>query len=89
MIVRQFRLLLLTKEIVQDGGNAVTVSRKLKVQGFVSDKLLTQTRTFSLDELVIIYHQLLEIDEKFKTGGMEADLNLDLLIDSVTREDFR
>ncbi len=80
MIVRQFRLLLLTREVLDGGGDRADVIRELKVYPFVADKLLAQVRNFSLPVLEAIYHRLLDRDEAIKTGKIPGDLALDTLI---------
>jgi DNA polymerase III subunit delta len=84
MVVRQFRLLLLTKEIMENGGGENEVARLLKVPSFVAGKLVLQARKFSLISLEAIYRRLLEIDADFKSGEVEAGLALDSLIADLT-----
>jgi DNA polymerase-3 subunit delta len=85
MIVRQFRLLLLGREILEKGGDAREIARRLEVKPFVANKVAVQARKFPQPELEEIYHRLLEIDVAVKTGIMDVDLNVDLLIEAVTR----
>jgi DNA polymerase III subunit delta len=80
MIVRQFRLLLEAREIMDDGGNAEDVAKTLHQHPFVARKVTEQARHFDLPTLAAIYHQLLMIDVDSKTGQMEGDVALDILI---------
>jgi DNA polymerase-3 subunit delta len=80
MIVRQFRLILQAREILDGGGNANDVARILNQLNFVAQKISAQARKFTLSDLEAIYHQLLKIDVDGKTGGMPADIALDVLI---------
>jgi len=80
MIVRQFRLLILAREIIEDGGDKDNVTKILKLHPYVAQKVTGQARQFDLSTLESIYHQLLKIDVDGKTGEMDADLALDILI---------
>ena len=84
MVVRQFRLLLLAREVLDGGGNKADVIRDLKIHPFVADKLLGQVRRFDLHTLEMIYHRLLDLDEAIKTGEIPADLALDTLVAALT-----
>lgn len=80
MIIRQFRLLIQTREILDGGGNEGDVTRLLNIHPYVAEKIFQQSQKFNLSSLEEIYHQLLEIDLGEKTGGMPGDLALDVLI---------
>jgi len=86
MIVRQFRLLLQTREILDEGGSKSVVAKKLHQQYFVVEKLVEQAASFDLRMLEGIYHQLLEIDLNAKTGQMELDIALDVLIAQLANQ---
>jgi DNA polymerase III subunit delta len=80
MIVRQFRLLLEAREIMDDGGNADDVANLVHQHPFVARKVTEQASRFDLLSLEAIYHQLLKIDVDSKTGQMDGDVALDVLI---------
>ncbi len=84
MIVRQFRLLLLTREILDHNGMEADIAKRLKLHPFVARKIAAQARHFSQSQLDTIYHLLLEVDSQTKTGFMDVDLNIDLLIAEIT-----
>jgi DNA polymerase-3 subunit delta len=84
MIVRQFRLLLLSREILDQNGGEKEITQKLKTHPYVSGKIASQARQFSQSQLEGIYHRLLEIDSDLKTGVMSGDLSVDILIAEVT-----
>ncbi len=84
MIVRQFRLLLLTKELQDSGYRENDIASELKTYPFVVRKLTPQTRNFSIENLEAIYRRLLEIDEAIKTGKIEGDVALDTLVTALT-----
>ena len=80
MIIRQFRLLLLAREVLDNRGGEAEAMKALGVQPFVARKALNQARGFNMPRLEMIYHRLLEIDEGAKTGRMPLDVALDLLV---------
>jgi len=84
MVVRQFRLLVQTREVVDKGGREMDVVRELKISPFVAGKLVPQSRHFTQKQLEGIYRVLLEMDEAVKTSQIEADLALDMLFMSLT-----
>jgi len=85
MMVRQFRLLLQTREILDENGSSTQVAKEVSEVRFqfVADKLVRQARRFTLSQLKMIYHHLLEIDEQMKTGQAPAGLLLELFVSSL------
>jgi DNA polymerase-3 subunit delta len=83
MIVRQFRLLLLAREVLDGGGGEAQASKALGSPPFVARKVLGQARGFTIQRLEQIYHRLLEIDLAAKTGRMPLDLAMDVLVVEV------
>ena len=77
MVVRQFRLLLQAREVLDRRGN---VQAELKQHPFVVKKLTAQARHFSISTLEAIYRRLLVIDEEAKNGKTALDLALDILV---------
>jgi DNA polymerase-3 subunit delta len=80
MVIRQFRLLLLTREVLDARGGKDEVASALGVHPFVAEKTTGQARAFTLPVLERIYHKLLEIDEGVKTSQLTLDLALDTLV---------
>lgn len=80
MIVRQFRLLLMTKIYMKQGGSPAGLADAISVHPYAARKLPGQARKFSLAQLEAIYRQLLEYDLQIKTGRIEPVLALDLLV---------
>ncbi len=80
MVIRQFRLLLQAREIIEARGGSLQVQQALGLHEFVAGKVTEQARRFSLSVLEAIYHKLLEIDEGAKTSQVPLDLALDTLI---------
>ncbi len=85
MILRQFRLLLLTREILEGGGGPPQVQNELLLHEFVAQKMTAQARRFSLTELESIYRNLLAIDEDAKTGQVPLEVALDALVARLAR----
>jgi DNA polymerase III subunit delta len=80
LVVRQFRLLTLARDVIDSGGTLQEVTEVLGVHPYVAEKSFTQARNFSMDTLKGIYHRLLAMDEAAKSGGMPLDASLDILI---------
>jgi DNA polymerase III subunit delta len=85
MVVRQFRLLIQAREILDGRGNQSDVARLLGVHPFVAEKAAQQAARFSIESLEHIYHKLLKIDEGVKTSQVTLDLALDTLVVELTR----
>jgi DNA polymerase-3 subunit delta len=57
MIIRQFRLLLLAREIIDARGSPADAVRELNLHPYVADKIMGQARRFSMPVLTGIYHR--------------------------------
>ena len=84
MVVRQFRLLIQAREILDGRGTKEDVARALSVHPFVAEKAAQQAARFSIESLEAVYHRLLNIDESVKTGQMTLDLAMDTLVVELT-----
>jgi len=84
MIVRQFRLILLAREVLEQDGSDGGAAKALKLHPFVAEKITAQARRFSLETLEAIYRRLLEIDEAIKTGQVEFEVALDAFVAGIT-----
>jgi DNA polymerase-3 subunit delta len=85
MVIRQFRLLIQAREILDARGNQTDVARALGIHPFVAEKTTQQAARFSIESLEYIYHKLLAIDEGVKTSQITLDLALDTLVVELTR----
>ncbi|MEW6286804.1 MAG: DNA polymerase III subunit delta [Chloroflexota bacterium] len=85
MVVRQFRLLLQAREILDGRGGKDDVARALGVHPFVAEKTAQQAAHFSMETLEAVYRRLLKIDEGVKTSQVTLDLALDTLVVELTR----
>jgi DNA polymerase III subunit delta len=80
MVIRQFRLLLQAREMLDERATVPDVQNALGLHEFVAQKVCNQAGRFSMPVLETIYHKLLEIDEDAKTSQVSLDLALDTLI---------
>jgi DNA polymerase-3 subunit delta len=83
MVVRQFRLLIQTKELAQLGCQQSEIANRLNIHGFVAGKVMQQSHNFDSAQLEEIYAHLLEIDVGAKTGRTELITELSLLVAGV------
>ncbi len=86
MVVRQFRLLLLARELLNGGQGPQQIAAELNVPGFVAQKIAQQARNFDLSALETVYRHLLNVDEAIKTGRSDAETALDTLIASLAAQ---
>lgn len=80
MIVRQFRLLIQAREIVDARGMVQDVIEALHVHPFVAEKAFKQAGRFPMKSLEAIYRRLLKMDESAKTSAMPLDLSLEMFV---------
>jgi DNA polymerase III subunit delta len=80
MVVRQFRLLIIARETMDDGGGQTAVVEALGIHPYAAEKVYNQARAFRMQSLEVIYHRLLQIDEDAKTSQVPLDLALDMFI---------
>lgn len=87
MIIRQFRLLLLTKEHLASGGSRDRneIARVIGAHPFAAEKLSQQSRRFTISQIEQIYRTLHDYDVKMKTGRIDPQLALDLLIAGLAK----
>lgn len=85
MVVRQFRLLIQAREILDGRGNQDDIARALGIHPFVAEKTTQQARRFSIESLESIYRKLLKIDEGVKTSQVTLELAMDMLVVELTR----
>lgn len=85
MIVRQYRILLQVKELMQQGLDRDAIAKKIKLHPFPTKKAMAQARQYSPQQLNSIYDRLLDTDVAIKTGQIEANLALDILVVELAR----
>lgn len=80
MVIRQFRLLLQAREVIDARGMVPDVQEALGVHPFVAEKVYGQAKRIPMVMLESIYHRLLLMDESAKNGQVTLDLALDIFV---------
>jgi DNA polymerase-3 subunit delta len=88
LIVRQFRLLVMTRDHLDQGGGSQggVIAKAVGVHPFAAGKLATQARRFRAQQLDAILKRLQRYDQDMKTGRIQPRLALDLLATSLASE---
>lgn len=84
MIVRQYRLMLQARELLDARQPDSEVAKILGLHPFPAGKICAQARNFSITTLERIYRRLLDYDADIKTGALEPAVALDTLVTSLT-----
>ncbi len=89
MIVRQFRLLLQVRELLDDNKGLADISKEIPEirASLVAEKMFRQARRYTLQQLKAIYRQLLQIDQSLKTSQISPELAFDLLVVELSRKE--
>ncbi len=82
MIVRQFRLLIQVREVLDEGLNP---AQELHLYPSMANNLTNQARRFDMADLQLIYHRLLETDEAVKSSQIPVELALETFIVELAR----
>ncbi len=85
MIVRQYRILLQVKDYVGRGMRKDEIASAIHLHPYPTSKAMTQSRNYTPRQLESIYDRLLETDVAIKTGKLEANLALDMLVVELAR----
>jgi len=85
MIVRQYRILLQVKDYAERGLRKGEIASALKLHPYPTQKAMSQARNYTPRQLESIYDRLLETDVAIKTGKLEANLALDMLVVELAR----
>jgi DNA polymerase-3 subunit delta len=80
MIARQFRLLIQAKELKDEGATPRDVAQALRLHPFPARKLYHQATHFTAAQLEAVHRHLLDADVAIKSGQLEAEVALDLLV---------
>jgi DNA polymerase-3 subunit delta len=84
MVVRQFRLLIQVRWMMDHGSNEQEIIARLKLHPFVAQKVRGQARQFTPNQLRTAYQMLSDSDLAIKRGLLEGDVALDLLVAQLT-----
>jgi DNA polymerase-3 subunit delta len=81
MIVRQYRQVLLAQALLREGLSTNQIGERLGIaHSYPLGKVIDQASRFPAGKLDLAYRRLLEADAAVKTGVMDIDTALDLLI---------
>ncbi len=83
MINFQFRNLLIVKELIERHEPYNTILRKSGLHPFVVKKSYFQSQKFNLQELKKIFQKIFQVDLNIKTGRIDPQIALDLLIAEI------
>jgi DNA polymerase III subunit delta len=85
LVTRQFRQLVAVREILDEGGGEAQVGSELHLYSRAIQAMTRQARRFSMDDLLHIYHRLVEMDEAAKTSQVPMEIALDTFIAELSR----
>ncbi len=85
MIARQVRILLGVKELAAQRLRPDDIAARLGQRPFVVRKALEQVRGFTDAELARLHDRVLELDHASKTGRIEAEAGLEMLVIELCR----
>ncbi len=80
MIIRQFRRMLVFKELSSFGDNVSTIARKTKERDFAVESTLRLARNFSNEEIEALLLDAATFEKQVKTGLLDEKLAVELLI---------
>ena len=74
---------LIIKELVDKNMPYYLISKETGIHPYVVKKTYPQVQQFTLLELKKIYQKIFEVDSSIKTGKIDAEMALDLLITRI------
>lgn len=80
LIARQFNMLLQVKELHRKGFQSKAIGEKVGLPGFIAGKYVTQSGRFSQEELRQAVEACVEAEEAIKTGKLNDNMSVELLI---------
>jgi DNA polymerase-3 subunit delta len=80
MMARQFRLILQCKAAQEKGMHPSEIAKVLELRSFIVDECLRQGRAFNTAQLIQALKDFLDMDIRIKTGLMNAELGVEVLI---------
>lgn len=84
MIARQLRILLSVKTLIGQRIRPDDIATQLGQKPFVVRKAMEQIRAFSEQELIDFHDRVVSLDHATKTGRIEAETGLELLVAEIT-----
>lgn len=83
MINYQFRNLLLVKSLIEEGKPLYLISKEAEIHPYVVKKTYTQAGKFNISDLKRDYQKIFQADIDVKTGKLDPQTALDLLIAKI------
>jgi DNA polymerase-3 subunit delta len=83
-IVYQIRMLVIAREILDEHGTIDDFPKALKIHPYPARLALESASRHSTQMLDKIYHRLLQLDLAIKTGQIDADIALEMLVVELT-----
>ena len=80
LIARQFNQLLLVKSLTAKGMDRASVASKAQVAPFIAGRLMTQAKSFTMQQLRNAVQDCVDAEEAVKTGRMTDVLSVEILI---------
>ena len=80
LIARQFNQLLLVKSLTAKGMDRASVASKAQVAPFIAGRLMTQAKSFTMQQLRNAVQDCVDAAEAVKTGRMTDVLSVEILI---------
>lgn len=80
LVTRQFNLLLQVKELAGKGYQGRAIGEKVGLSGFIAGKYVAQASRFQKEELRETVEACVEAEEAIKTGRMNDNMSVELLI---------
>jgi len=84
MIVRQYRLLIQTRWLMDQGKTEPEIIKRLSLHPYVAKKMCDQAGYFTIKQLRQAYHLLMRTDLAIKRGEIAQGAALDLLVAQLT-----
>jgi DNA polymerase-3 subunit delta len=83
MLVRQYRPILLAQSLLREGLSQAQIGSQLGLQGYPLRKVIDQATSYPVAALEAAYRRLLENDVAVKTGVLDVDAALEVLVVSL------
>ena len=80
LVIRQFQILMQVKTLAKKGYDRKAISQKAGVPEFALRKNIEQAKNFTLDQVLEAIRLGIQIEEDVKTGKLDAQLGVELLI---------
>jgi len=86
MLARQMRMIAIAKDMLERGSQSVDIRKRLGIKhDFIMQKVAQKARVFTSPAIYTFYLILVEADLDIKTGKLEPDLVLSILIEKLVK----